>query len=93
MPRTAQTKDQRVNLRIDSSAKNLLQRAASYRNKSITQFLVDTAVEEAARVVREQETISLSQQDWDTFFDALNEPPEPNRALREAFDRYRKEVG
>ncbi|MCW5752516.1 MAG: DUF1778 domain-containing protein [Alphaproteobacteria bacterium] len=93
MPRAADTKDDRLQVRLDARSKSVLQRAASYRRKTVSQFVLATALEEAERVIRENEIVTLSGPDWKVFYDALTNPPAPNAALRKAFARYKKTGG
>lgn len=90
MSRVADTRDDRLQVRLDSQAKNVLRRAAGYRRKTVSQFVLATALEEAEKVIRENEVVTVSDADWTLFYDALTDPPEPNSALRKAFARYRK---
>jgi len=93
MPKTAESKDDRLQVRLDAASKSRLQRAASYRRKTVSQFVLATALEEADKVIRENEAITLSNAGWSVFFDALVNPPPPNAALRKAFAKYRKATG
>lgn len=93
MPRAAETKDDRLQVRLDAESKSVLQRAASYRHKTVSQFVLTTALEEAEKVIRENEIVTLSNSDWKVFYDALTNPPEPNAALRKAFAKYKKATG
>ena len=93
MPRALETKDDRLQVRLDAESKGLLQRAASYQHKTVSQFVLATAVEEAERVIREHEVATLSATDWTVFYDALTDPPLPNAALRKAFAKYRMTTG
>ena len=93
MPRAAETKDDRLQVRLDAASKSVLQRAAGYRHKTVSQFVLATALEEAEKVIRENEIVTLSNPDWKLFYDALTDPPPPNTALRKAFARYRKASG
>jgi uncharacterized protein (DUF1778 family) len=90
MARTAESRQDRLQLRLDAKSKHLLQRAANYRRKSLSQFVLSTALEEAEKVVREETIVTLSEPDWNVFYDALINPPAPNAALRKAYRRYRK---
>ncbi len=93
MPRMAEAKDDRLQVRLDAETKHMLQRAASYRHKTVSQFVLATALEEAEKVIRENEVVTLSGPDWKIFYDALTNPPEPNAALRKAFAKYKKLTG
>ncbi|MEX2616821.1 MAG: DUF1778 domain-containing protein [Alphaproteobacteria bacterium] len=93
MPRAAEAKDDRLQVRLDAGSKSVLQRAAGYRHKTVSQFVLATALEEAEKVIRENEIVTLSGPDWKVFYDALTSPPAPNAALRKAFARYKKAAG
>jgi len=93
MSRAAEIKDDRLQVRLDAASKSVLQRAASYRRKTISQFVLATAMEEAGKVIRENEVVTLSGPDWKVFYDALTNPPTPNAALRKAFAKYKKATG
>ncbi len=93
MPRTADIKADRLQVRLDAESKAVLQRAASYRRKTVSQFVLATALEEAEKVIRENEAVTLSGPDWKIFYDALTDPPAPNAALRKAFAKYKKAAG
>src|SRR5674476_1201697 len=59
MPRTAQRPD-RISLRLSPQAKRKLERAAAYSDKTLTDFVVDVALQKADAIVREHEVITLS---------------------------------
>lgn len=88
MPSATRGKEDRLQVRLDANSKAVLQRAAAYRHKTLSQFVLATALDEADRIIRENEGTVLSPADWTVFLDALTEPPKPNDALRAAFDRY-----
>lgn len=86
-------KEERLQVRLDTRAKNLLQRAADYEHKSVSQFVLSTALENAERIVNAHEVVTLSPRDWNVFFAALDKPPAPNAKLKQAFKRYKKARG
>ena len=55
--------------------------------------MLGTALEEAERIIREHDVVTLSSSDWKAFYDAFTNPPPPNAALQEAYIRYRKADG
>ncbi len=93
MTQTAEVKRDRIHLRLDSKAKRTLERAAAYEETSVSDFVLANAVAAAERVIESHEKITLSARDWDIFYDALINPPEPNAKLKEAARRYRERVG
>jgi len=93
MTRATEAKDDRLQVRLNAEAKIALQRAANYRHKTVSQFVLTTALIEAEKVIRENESVTLSAADWKVFYDALSNPPAPNAALRNAFAKYQKATG
>ncbi len=93
MAHTAGAKRDRMHLRLDAKTKRKLEQAAAYEETSVTDFVLANAVAAAERVIAARETISLSGKDWEIFYDALINPPEPNKTLRAAARRYRERVG
>jgi len=93
MVQTAGIKRDRMHLRLDAKTKRKLERAAAYEETTVSDFVLVNAVAAAERVIESHESITLSAQDWDAFYDALVNPPEPNETLRNAARRYRERVG
>ena len=93
MAHFADVKRDRMHLRLDAKTKRKLERAAAYQATSVTDFVLTNAVAAAERVINAHEKITLSAKDWEVFYDALVNPPEPNKKLREAARRYRERVG
>ena len=93
MAPTAEVKRDRMHLRLDAKTKRKLERAAAYEETSVSDFVLANAVAAAERVIDAREIITLSAKDWDVFHDALLNPPEPNKKLKEAARRYRERVG
>ena len=81
-------KSLRVNLRIDAASKRTLERAAAYAGSTLSDFVLSNGLAAASAVIRNRETIALSPRDWDVFFEALIDPPEPNEHLRRAVRRH-----
>lgn len=82
---TRRARTERVQMRIDPAAKRMLERAAALSNTTVSAFVVNNTLGAAGHVIRERERFVVSDRDWNLFFDALVDPPEPNAALREAF--------
>ena len=93
MPQTADLKRDRMHLRLDAKTKRKLERAAAYEETSVSDFVLTNAVAAAERVIDAHEKVLLSARDWDLFYEALTNPPEPSTALHEAARRYRERVG
>ncbi|MEW6736261.1 MAG: DUF1778 domain-containing protein [Acidobacteriota bacterium] len=88
MSQSDSSKNDRMQIRIDAYSKSKIEKAASYCHQTVSEFVTANALAAADRVLEEQEKITLSDEDWDLFYDALVNPPQPNDTLRAAFKRY-----
>ena len=91
MPRTASRPD-RINLRLSREAKQKLARAAAYSEKTLTDFVIDVALQKADAIVRKQEVITLTTAEWDRFQAMLLDPQEPNARLERALAEHARVV-
>ena len=78
MTETAETKHERVHLRLDARSKRKLERAAAYEETTVSRFVLHSSVAAAERVIEARGRIVLPATDWDAFHDALLNPPAPN---------------
>jgi uncharacterized protein (DUF1778 family) len=90
---TAGAKRDRMHLRLDAKIKRKLERAAAYEETSVSEFVLASATAAAERIIDAHEKVTLSAPDWDIFYDALMNPPEPYERLKQAARRYRDRVG
>jgi uncharacterized protein (DUF1778 family) len=56
---------------------------------TLNQFLIQSALEKAENIIDKNKSIHLSNKDAEVFFHALDNPPEPNIKLRNAFENYK----
>lgn len=87
------SKSERLDLRLAPENKQILQEAAVSLGVSVTEFVLDVAVAAARRVRDEQETRALSSRDRVAFLNMLDEAPQPNQALRAAFETVKAQRG
>ncbi len=86
-------KTARIETRVTEAQKALFQRAADLTGRSLTEFMLSSAEEAAARTVREHDVLTLSGEDRDIFLRALLSPPAPPARLRQAAARYKRLMG
>lgn len=87
---TTLAKDTRLHIRCDQEVRRLLDKAAAYAHMSVSEFVLRNAVEQAQSVVQTHEAITLSQDDFAAFLNALDTPARPTPALKRAFARHAK---
>ncbi len=89
---TTTTKNGRLNIRCDSLARQLLDKAAAYAQTSVSDFVLSHALASAEEVVQANESITLTAMDFQAFLAALDGPAKPNAALARAFERHADQV-
>src|SRR6185369_568974 len=82
----------RLEARISYDQKALIERAAAYERRTVTDFVVGALASAAEAVVRDHETIRLNAEQSRNFVEQLLNPREPNAALKRAVRRHRKSV-
>ena len=77
---------------MTKTQKSLLERAAAYEGRSLTDFVVSTLSSAAEAVIHQHEVIRLNPAQSRAFVEMLLNPPAPNAALRQAARKYRRSV-
>lgn len=89
-PLPSSAKQERLHIRLDSFAKETLERAAAYQHKSLSEFVISQSMQAAETIIQEHENIRLHPEDWSVFLDALDNPPQATSRLKNAFAAYRE---
>ena len=85
-------KQDRINIRLQHTAKETLEYAALLEGKTISGFIVNSALTHAEKTIHDHNIMMLSRQDSEAFLHALTHPPKPNKKLILAMEEYRKRV-
>ena len=85
-------KDDRINLRLKQDAKQMLERAASFEGKTVSKFILSSALVQAEETIKKHEQLRLNAQDAEVFFNAIAAPVKFNKKLIAAFDEHQKRV-
>ena len=83
---------ERLDFRLTSSNRKLIERAALLLGKPLTAFAVQVLVEEAEKVIAQDPNRKLSARDWKRFLVVLDDDS-VTPALARATRRYRKRTG
>ena len=89
---TASGNDARLNFRLPSELKRLIEQAAAHTGQTVSDFAVSTLVQNARRVIEEHDRTELTRRDRDAFVDLLDKSKaKPNRALAAAARKYKRQ--
>jgi uncharacterized protein (DUF1778 family) len=73
-------KDARLEARVTVEQKQLMERAASLRGQNLTEFMVAVLADAATKIVKDRESIELTDRDRQAFAEALLTPPPPSES-------------
>jgi uncharacterized protein (DUF1778 family) len=92
MPHVADDPRRRITARVSRSVSDTLEQAAELLGATVNQFVVQTAYQEAQRVIERETIIRLSQKDAQKVLSLLDHPPKPNKRLKDAVKAYKGAV-
>jgi uncharacterized protein (DUF1778 family) len=76
-----------INLRIEAGTRRLIDDAAAVLGKTRTEFMIETARQQAIDVLLDQRLFVLEPGRFDAFTRALDKPPAPGPKLRSLLRR------
>jgi uncharacterized protein (DUF1778 family) len=80
-----------LDLRLPSAVKDAVEQAAAHLGQSVDQFAVSALAHTARQVIEHHGVTVLTARDWERFLALLDEPAEPNVALKVAAERYKQQ--
>ena len=80
-----QTKNSRIDLRLDANDKDTLEYAASLNRLSLSSYILSKAIEAAKLDIEKEETLKLTNNQRDKILLLLDSPNEPTEALMRLF--------
>jgi len=76
---------EKLDLRLSPAAKKTLQAAATAARKSVSEFVLDTALSEAEERLADRRIFTLDGKGWHAFVAALDAPPSHHPRLERLF--------
>lgn len=76
---------EKLDLRLTSKAKRTLQEAAATERKSVSEFVLETALSRAEERLADRRVFTLDAETWDAFVTALDAPPSRAARLEKLF--------
>lgn len=84
------SKTERMELRLSSGQKRLIEQGAALQGLSTSDFVIQSALQAAEGLLRNQQIIMLSPEGQQAFLAVLDAPPEPTQALKDAARFYQE---
>jgi uncharacterized protein (DUF1778 family) len=73
----AEAHNEKLELRLTASAKRVLQTAALAAHRSLSEFVLESALARAEETLPDRQRLGLTADQWQVFQDALAAPPRP----------------
>lgn len=89
MEHTLEDHRTRITARVSDAVRVTLEQAAELSGATVNQFVVQTAYQEAQRLIERESVIRLSQKDARKILILLDNPPRPNKRLKEAVKAFK----
>lgn len=83
----------RLDVRLNQRAKETIEQAAVVSHQTLTDFVVTSLIRASDEVLKRHQIVKLTSRDRDLFLSALDRAEPPNRALRKAAKRFKREFG
>ena len=74
---TRTTRSEKLDLRLTRDAKRTLQSAAAAARRSVSQFVLESALARADEALADRRAFRLNAAQWKAFIAALDAPPRP----------------
>jgi uncharacterized protein (DUF1778 family) len=81
---TRSARTEKLDLRLSKATKQTLQAAAASR-KTMSEFVLDSALQEAEERLADRRVFTLDTKQWDAFVAALDAPPRAHPRLEKLF--------
>jgi uncharacterized protein (DUF1778 family) len=85
MPLEPTNRTEKLDLRLTKSAKRILQAAAMVARKSVSEFVLESALNEAEERLADRRAFTLDAERWEAFVAALDAPPRRHPRLERLF--------
>jgi uncharacterized protein (DUF1778 family) len=81
-----------IAVRVSKEVQSTLKQAAELLGATVNQFVVQTAHQEAQRILERESVIRLSPKDARKILSLLDSPPKPARALKHSVKAFKGSV-
>ncbi len=81
MKTSIRRREERLEVRLSSTAKRLLQRAATVQGKTVSAFILDSGMTAAAETLADRQQFRIPARTYEAFVAALDRRPTPKPRL------------
>jgi len=85
--KTKQEKSANLNIRTKPAQRSLINQAAELSNKTVTDFVLTAACQEAENILFDQRLFNLDKKTYEEFVATLDAPIPSNKALHKLLNR------
>ncbi|MFZ7260752.1 DUF1778 domain-containing protein [Avibacterium avium] len=78
----------RLEAKVNLEIYQMLKQAAAISGRTLTDFVVSVAYEEAKKTISEHQELRLTLNDQALLIESLSKPFEPNQSMKNALDVY-----
>lgn len=79
-------RSEKLDLRLTAEAKRTLAAAAKATHRSVSEFVLESALARAQEALPDRQRFGLNAERWQAFLDALDAPPRPTPRLKRLFE-------
>ena len=81
----------RLDVRLNVQVKEKIEQAAVASHQTVTDFVVTSLLHASEDALKRHHTVRLTNRDRDLFLAALDKDARPNRALRSAAEKFKRQ--
>ena len=82
--------EKRFQTRMPYHVHEKLVHASEILGATLNQFIIQSALEKAQEIIEQERVLNLTQRDAEVFFEAIENPPQPNKELVKAAMEYKR---
>ena len=82
--------EKRFQTRMPYHVHDKLMHASELLGATLNQFIIQSALEKAQLILEQERVLNITQKDAEVFFEAIENPPPPNKELVKAAIAYKR---
>jgi uncharacterized protein (DUF1778 family) len=83
-------KEDTLKIRIDAITLDMMEKARAFLKLDKSKFIRQSIRQMSETVIAEQEQTRFSEEDWQAFFEMIENPPKPTARMKKAAKKYRE---